>query len=746
MSLVRSTSLHQLLRLSRLLPRASAALALAGSLWAQHVASATAQDRAYLALNNAAQVAVVDLDKSAIVARIPVGALPRSAVASADGKIALVINDANQTISVIDTASNTVLETIKVANALLSVPSIAERLKGRDAPLHLGYAVPSPDGAMIYLAEGLFGALESNRKTGAVRPLTAGAGDGRNIAISRDGTRLLLLSHEPRGLTVVDTRSMTPGGLLGGLWSELFTASPDGKLAAAPLGFNEIGTASLDDFVLRKVKFRSPVRSFRGAGPHWLQHGIAISPDGRRLYAAARTHVQFHIFGIDIVTGAAVVSPPIDREPPSGIAVTPDGRRLVAALPGPSLVKVYDGATLQELRSLRVGPTPLAFRDFVVGLDDGRASKPIGPGLVEERPAPSAAPRPEPREAVRTAGDLAYIALNSAAQVAVVDLDRGVVVHRIPVGPQPRSTVASADGKVVLAVNDGDKTLSVIETATNTVVESIDLPQMLGPALKNNGIGHVVPSPDGALIYVAGIYYGVAAIDRKTRSLKTFGFGDGAIGSYGGHLAISGDGTKLFLPTPLHGLSILETKPMTVGGVLPELAGARFVVSDDGKFVAAVAQTRNELRLAALADFVARTVPFKSAHRIGPTAEGIDISPDGKRLYATCSGWIHGKLVSCIFGADLATGAVIASPLDGKMELSGIALTRDGRRLVAMIPSLGVVKVYDAATLRELRSIAVGPTPMAYRDFTIGPSAGSIASSPSPSDPGGQPSLPAQRR
>jgi YVTN family beta-propeller protein len=289
----------------------------------------------------------------------------------------------------------------------------------------------------------------------------------------------------------------------------------------------------------------------------------------------------------------------------------------------------------------------------------------------------------------------------------------------------PRATAASADGTTVLVINDGDKTLSVIDTAANKVVEVMKLGEMLGAFLKDGQpLGHAVASPDGATIYVTGAYFGVAAIDRRSRTVKAIGFTDGQLVGGHGVVAISTDGSTLFAPRIGAGLLTIDAKTMTVRGLLPRL-GPPFVVSRDGRFAASVDPVGSQIVVVALADFVARAVPFGQAMRStsGTTSldlNGIDISPDGKRLYVTRWARANDRNWYHVFGIDLASGAVTSSPPVSTEKLSGISLTRDGERLVVPVPSLGLVKVFSAATLKELGSFAVGPTPMAYRDFAVG--------------------------
>jgi DNA-binding beta-propeller fold protein YncE len=163
---------------------------------------------------------------------------------------------------------------------------------------------------------------------------------------------------------------MTLTGNLQRLDGDPFAVSDDGTRLVA-FGFTgRIGIGSLADFMVRTVQPRNAPRSFTGTTFRLMLDGIALSPDGQVLYAAREItdgSAHFRIFAVDLRSGATVTSPPLGASPISGIALTPDGRRLVVTVPGLGLVKVFDAATLTELRSAAIGSTPVAYRDFVVG-------------------------------------------------------------------------------------------------------------------------------------------------------------------------------------------------------------------------------------------------------------------------------------------------------------------------------------------------------------------------------------------
>ncbi len=349
------------------------------------------------------------------------------------------------------------------------------------------------------------------------------------------------------------------------------------------------------------------------------------------------------------------------------------------------------------------------------------------------------------------ARDLAYIALRNAAQVAVVDLDTGSIVERIPVGPLPRATTASADGRLVAVVNDGDLTISLIDTGTNTVVETLDYRRLTSLAIADRGdagpshgdagnegadhaadieIGNVALDPTGARVYIAAGYFGVMSVDLSSGEVVLVGDGhSGAqmIGPTGGVLKLSYDGSKLFMPDFGHqGLSIIDTERMMLVGSMPGLTQPAFDISDDGRFVASFYQ---EIEIGDLETFEVRQLTGDNRLRsmmgglLDNMLDPVEISPDGSRLYALrrVSRSATGALsdVYQIIAFDLPSGARLGEVTVGDKPTSGMALTRDGRRIAIASPATNTLHVYDALSLSEIKVIKVAPTPMAYADFIV---------------------------
>lgn len=77
--------------------------------------------------------------------------------------------------------------------------------------------------------------------------------------------------------------------------------------------------------------------------------------------------------------------------------------------------------------------------------------------------------------AVTSAAPVAYVSNTDSDEVWVIDMTCQGARAVIPVGNDPRGIDASADGSRVYVANRFDNSVSVIDTASNTVVQTIDL-------------------------------------------------------------------------------------------------------------------------------------------------------------------------------------------------------------------------------------------------------------------------------
>src|SRR5690606_22700891 len=131
-------------------------------------------------------------------------------------------------------------------------------------------------------------------------------------------------------------------------------------------------------------------------------------------------------------------------------------------------------------------------------------------------------------------GSRLYVGNQSSDSVAVVDTATDTVVNTILIEDEPLWVAVSPDGTRAYVANVSS--VSVIDTATNVVIDTLPAPSARG----------VTVSPDGAYIYVTEISNLIRQFDAATHTLvATVPFsGDGNSRPHG--LAFSPDGTTLY--------------------------------------------------------------------------------------------------------------------------------------------------------------------------------------------------------
>jgi YVTN family beta-propeller protein len=206
--------------------------------------------------------------------------------------------------------------------------------------------------------------------------------------------------------------------------------------------------------------------------------GLVFSPDGARIYMAD-VNGDIKVFGVGAdgkVSGLfAIALPPAHapmrlNEIPAGLAVSPDGRRLYVALNLSNHFAELDAATGQVLRTWDTGVAPydvvLAGRKAYVSNWGGR------------RPGPGDLTGPAGQGTRVRVDGVHYIA--SEGSVSIIDLSGDGGQKEILTGLHASALALSPDGRYVAAANAGSDTISVIDTRTEELVETIGARQKAG--------------------------------------------------------------------------------------------------------------------------------------------------------------------------------------------------------------------------------------------------------------------------
>jgi len=312
---------------------------------------------------------------------------------------------------------------------------------------------------------------------------------------------------------------LTPAGLqleLPGMRPQALALSPDGRLlVTAGKTHDLVVVEPRSGKVLQRVPL--PSESDRDPAPnpvsdHILQPdkegqlsftGLAFSPDGSRIYLA-NVNGSIKVFGVEKggqVAGLFTMRLPPANAPrrqaeiPAGLAVSPDGKRLYVALNLSNRLAELDTATGMLLRLWDVGVAPydvvLAGHKAYVSNwggprpDTNSVTGPAGQGtLVRVDPvrfiasegSVSVIDLATSREVVGQASRLSTgrLALGSSAgEMPAKAAETTAPLTEIPTGLHASAMALSPNGCWLVVANAGSDTLSVIDTRSDLVVETI---------------------------------------------------------------------------------------------------------------------------------------------------------------------------------------------------------------------------------------------------------------------------------
>jgi YVTN family beta-propeller protein len=283
--------------------------------------------------NNGGGVSVLDTATNTVTSTLvdSNGDSPYGVGVAFDGARGYVTNVRDDTLTVIDTPTNTIDAAVPVGDGPAGV-------------------VVSPSGGHVYVSNYLAGTVSvvdaATLTTTETIPVGANA-DG--IAITPNGKRLYV-AHDVVGagtVSVVDTTTNTEiADIPTGNTPTAVAVTPDGaKLVVVNKFSNDVAVVdTASNAVIGKVAVS------------FIPHGVAISPDGARAYV---TNSEGHSLSVvDIAALTTVAQIPVGSRPIS-VALTPDGSTAYVTNFNSGTLSIVDTATLAVVGSAPVGVNPV---------------------------------------------------------------------------------------------------------------------------------------------------------------------------------------------------------------------------------------------------------------------------------------------------------------------------------------------------------------------------------------------------
>ncbi|MFI1265682.1 IPT/TIG domain-containing protein, partial [Streptomyces kronopolitis] len=455
---------------------------------------------AYVANSGDGSVSVINTATNAVIDTIAVGQGVSDVAVYPGGNRAYAINGI-ASVSVIDTVTNTVIDTIAVGLGPAGVAVL-------------------PDGSRVYVSSANHGSVSViDTVTNTVIDTIAVGASLLGIAVSPDGGRVYAVNPVDRSVAVIDTSSNAVIGTVyvGGAGSDgpvYVQVTPDGGH-----GYVTNTNGSVDVFSTRSNAVTATITV--GGSPN----AVAVSPGGGEVYVANGADDSVSV----IDTSVNEVSYTVSVNGPSyGIAVTQNGWRVYVSLNDSDLVSVIDTRVRSVVDSVAVGDAPVGvaiqyavtlpptisvitpssgttaggtpftvtgtnLHDAVVTFNGAPATSvtvnTAGTSLAGITPPATAG---NATVMVTTAGGsaaapggfsysgppplFAYVSSVLENWVSVIDTRDNTVAVNIPVDSSPQELAVASGGKYVYVVGF-DGSVSVIDTATNSVIGTIAVGQ-----------------------------------------------------------------------------------------------------------------------------------------------------------------------------------------------------------------------------------------------------------------------------
>lgn len=307
------------------------------------------------------------------------------------------------------------------------------------------------------------------------------------IAVTPDGTRIVVANPDSASVSILDasTRVRVAEIEIGVAPSTVavsqdgrraFAACRDGVVAVAdltgrtatsfPAGIEPFGVVEHDGRLIVSDTAAARIRAFDtstfvetgGVDVGEFPRGLAVEPGGRRLFVTHFRSGNVSVIDLTTMTVERVISTGADSNLSQSLAFATDGSR----------------AFLPQTRSNSGNPALLF--DTTVFPIVAVVDPSLLTNLPKERLSLDVVDRPGnmPVDAVATSAGRLYVAYAGSDDLSVIDLVTRRTLAHLQLGSNPRGLALSPDEQFVYASNALSGTVSVIDTATDTVTATLE--------------------------------------------------------------------------------------------------------------------------------------------------------------------------------------------------------------------------------------------------------------------------------
>jgi len=287
-------------------------------------------------------VSVIDCTTDSVIKTIPVGPYPTAVSVSPNGKKVYIANAGTNTLFEINTITNVITDTIYVGQEPQGI-------------------CLSPDGRKIYTGnetDCTVSVVDTSTNT-VIATIPVGTWPC-SVAITPDGSKLYVSNYGDTTISVINTANNTVSGIITiGCSSTGLVVSKDGSKLYVSLWTDYANNKQLcvintqTDNILYKI-----IDGDHGSG-------ISISPDGSKIYHLG--YISGLIYIVDAFADTVSCTIPIEYGA-EGISVTPDGNKVYVAEWGNTqggTVSVISTTLNAVVETIQVGNAPVAFGNFI---------------------------------------------------------------------------------------------------------------------------------------------------------------------------------------------------------------------------------------------------------------------------------------------------------------------------------------------------------------------------------------------